>query len=175
MKNFTEELKNCILDKNVTHRVFRGVLNDVPKLNDFLEYLEEAKKQNKHRSDFPGFNIINGPAYNDLFKIKNAENFDKICSEAYEEPIKSHHGYSIVISEIIDGEQGVKKSGISSHVDEHDTIHWACDGRSIWIISDDNGDHEYVLDSGDIIYVKENTLHDVRSLSKRAGIIFCAR
>jgi len=175
MENFTESLKECILSSDITHKVFRGVLPDTPTSDVFLEYIEKAKLQNKHRSDFEGFHIVNGPDTNDLFKMKNAKKFDTFCSEAYEEPIKSRHGYSLVVSELIDGQEGVSKSGIASHVDEHDTIHWACGGDSLWIISDKDGDHEYILSSGDVIYVKENTLHDVKSLSKRAGIIFCAR
>ena len=173
MNNFTEELR-LAKDNNLTHKVFRNVLEPSKDFDMFFDYIEKTKVDGNYRSDIDGFYILNGVQKDDLYKFQNAENFENQCALAYEEPIRSRHGFSIVISELVMDEPEVKVSGIMKHTDPHDTIHWDYIGESLWTIYDNEGEYEYHLMPGDVIYVATEIHHQVKSITKRAGIIFCA-
>lgn len=173
MSNFTKELRQAI-ESGLTHKVFRNVLEPSKDFDIFFDYIEKTKVDGNYRSDTEGFYILNGVIKEDLYKFQNAENFENQCADAYEEPIKSKHGFSIVISELVMDQPNVKVSGIMKHTDPHDTIHWDYIGESLWNIYDENGTHQYHLMPGDVIYVSTEVHHEVHSITKRAGIIFCA-
>ena len=169
------ELISRAMSDNLTHIYIENAIEtDISQWPDFFKYIEKTKVDGNYRSDFDGFYILNGVQKEDLYKFKNAEKFDIECAMAYEEPIKTRHGFSIVLSELTQGENGVDVSGIMKHTDPHDTIHLDYIGSSLWNIYDNDGVHQYTLNPGDVIWVRANVEHEVFSLMPRAGIIFCA-
>lgn len=169
------DLISKALSDNMSHIYMENMIDtDTSQWNDFFTYIEKTKIDGNYRSDFAGFYILNNVQKEDLYKFKNAELFENSCADAYEEPIKSRHGFSIVISELTHGDPGVDSSGIMKHTDPHDTIHLNYVGESLWNIYDDQGIHKYHLKPGDVIWVRGNVEHEVFSVMPRAGIIFCA-
>lgn len=170
----TEKISNAI-EVGLTHIYMDNAIEtDSSQWSDFFDYIEKTKIDGNFRSDFNGFYILNNVQRDDLYKFKNAGTFENQCAEAYEEPIKSRHGFSIVLSELTQGKDGAEISGIMRHTDPHDTIHLNYVGESLWNIYDEDGKHEYHLKPGDVIWVRKDIEHEVSSLMPRAGIIFCA-
>jgi hypothetical protein len=174
MNKITESLLNA-KSESKTHIYMEGVVEtDISQWQDFFTYIEKTKVDGNYRSDFEGFYILNNVQKDDLYKFANAQYFDDSCADAYEEPVKSHHGFSIVLSELSKDDPGVNISGIMKHTDPHDTIHLNYVGESIWNIYDTEGTHTYHLKPGDVIWVRADVEHEVSSVMPRAGIIFCA-
>jgi len=55
---------------------------------------------------------------------------------------------------------------LGPHDDDRDVWFWQCQGKSKWII--DN--KQFILQPGDLIYVKKGVFHTVSALTPRAGV-----
>jgi len=169
MNTLKEELIRVKKD-NVDHDIFKNVIDVSCNFQDFMNYIEEAKKNNLHRSDAPGFHILNDVNRDAVNNIFNASDFRVQCAEAYG---IERYGFSIVISE--NGNKDHNITGIPRHVDDGDTIHLHCVGHSVWTVWDkDDNPTDYETSPGDVVYIKAGTNHSVKSLSPRAGIVFVA-
>jgi mannose-6-phosphate isomerase-like protein (cupin superfamily) len=61
----------------------------------------------------------------------------------------------------------IQKENFGTHKDNDNVYFWQCQGSSLWVI---NNEQEYILNSGDLIIVRKNVLHNVKALSPRIGI-----
>lgn len=171
MNNFVDLLKQA-REENAPYKLFKAVYKDAPKFDQFLDYAVRSKDLGNFRSDREGFYILNSTELEYIPDFINAKDFYNAVKEAYGEKL-GQHSLSVIISEHYRNISDV--SGVKKHFDPIDTVHWNCVGATIWKIwnSEDNA-IEVLMEPGDVIYVAEGNVHEVESLTPRAGIIFTA-
>jgi len=59
-----------------------------------------------------------------------------------------------------------EKINFGRHNDDRDVWFWQCQGQSRWVLDD----REFILEPGDLIYVKKGIYHNVSALTPRAGV-----
>lgn len=85
------------------------------------------------------------------------------CLDAYPESIDTYRLYML---------KGYASSGSPRHQDPTDVVQWQCVGSSNWIIEDENGPHEIILNPGDVLWFKEFTWHEVLNSGIKYAVTF---
>lgn len=173
MDAFLEEFKKIKFNDNITHYLFKNALSIVPEIKAFTDYIEFSKTAGNFRSDSEGMYVLHtDPNNHDLSSFLDIQNLRKNTRDIYGDEIDSV-GITLLISEY-SKDDIVGPTGITKHYDQQDTIHWACIGSSLWHLYKDEPDEiefEYVVEPGDIMFIKKHIVHDVKSLSPRAACI----
>lgn len=171
----TLELTNQLKEarkNNLPFKVFKGIMQESPTWNQFLNYVEKTKEFGNYRSDREGFYILNSTEISYISDFPNIKNFYNAILSAYGKELVQK-SLSVILSETYRNIAPI--SGVARHSDPIDTIHWAAIGASMWKLWDSEGNlTEILLEPGDIIYVKDGNEHEVESITPRAGIIFTA-
>lgn len=173
MKDFLADFIEAKNNPEITHKLFKKALYPLPSWKAFEDYIEFSKEAGNFRSDSEGMYILHtDPINHDLSAFGIVNELRPIIIEIYGEEVSSV-GITLLISEFskeeIDG-----PTGITKHYDPQDTIHWACNGSSLWHIYSDETDEiefEYIVEPGDIFFTKKHIVHDVQSLTKRNACI----
>ena len=169
MNNLKDLIKSA-KEQDINHTIFKNVIDITCTWQDFINYIEICKEKNyPHRSDAPGFYILNDITKDFIDNYFKAKSFREQVADAYD---IDRYGFSIVL---FNKEVGEEITGITKHTDQGDTIHMHCIGNSIWTIWHEDGTTtEYETNPGDVVFVKTGINHSVKSLSSRAGIVFVA-
>lgn len=173
MKDFLEHFKEIKDNPEISHYLFKGVLNELPSWQAFIDYIEFSKIAGNYRSDSEGIYILHtDPTNHDLSSFGIVQQLRSEIREIYGDEIDMV-GITLLISELSkDDTDG--PTGITKHYDPQDTVHWACVGKSQWhIYSDETNEieFEYIVEPGDVFFTRKHIVHDVESLSKRAACI----
>lgn len=159
--------------------LFKNLVPIVPGWDKFIAHLDDAVH------NFPPSpsqepleqRIINGVIQRRLFYLM----VDGPTQKYFPESQAVHD----IINEAIDGEIspvsafinfiGREKPG-GAHIDNRETIYWQCIGQAVWHIYENYDDKyplaEYVLEPGDVIYVAEGVIHQIRADQPRAALGF---
>jgi mannose-6-phosphate isomerase-like protein (cupin superfamily) len=169
MEKLIQEFKDVMADPNINHKIFKKALVQTPSWQNFIDYVEFSRTAGNYRSDYEGFYILHVDQFHDISHFNGAEEFLKVMGEVYGS--KASQGqFTFVISE--NYRALTERSGITKHTDTTDTIHWNTVGATIWTLHQDGQANEYLVEPGDIVYIKYGTEHGVESLTPRAGIVF---
>lgn len=63
-------------------------------------------------------------------------------------------------------------SGTSFHTDPCDILHWQCRGATEWVIGKNKD--IFILEPGDLLWFKSETLHKTENLTEKYSLIFMA-
>jgi mannose-6-phosphate isomerase-like protein (cupin superfamily) len=171
-EEFIKDFKEVKLS-GISHKIFKNVFQPTPSLETMLQFVEDSKAKGTYRSDREGFYIIHSHDPADFEGYGAYDDFLSAARTVYTDLDEMQNfGTTMVASEKY--RAIVEVSGIMRHTDQTDTIHWTTSGATIWRIFDKDGEHEYVVEAGDIFYVKHEIEHEVESLTPRAGIVLSA-
>jgi len=170
---FLEKFKEVKFDPQTTHYLFKNAITPVPDFKAFTDYIEFSKEAGNFRSDTEGLYVIHtDPNNHDLSNFLEAQDLRNSTRTIYGDEIDSV-GITLLLSEYSKDDINTA-TGITKHYDQQDTIHWGCVGSSIWHLYKDEPDEiefEYIVEPGDIMFIKKHIVHDVKSLSVRAACI----
>lgn len=173
INKFLKKFKQIKFDSNVSHYLFKNAITNVPKIEAFNNYIEFSKTAGNFRSDSEGMYVLHtDPNSHDLSNLLSIMDLREKTRIIYDDEIDSV-GITLLISEHSKDEI-TTPTGITKHYDQQDTIHWACVGSSLWHLYKDEPDEiefEYIVEPGDIMFIKKHIVHDVQSLSPRAACI----
>jgi hypothetical protein len=170
MEQLVKDFRSAMEDPTVNHKIFKKALVQTPSWQDMMDYVEFSKTAGNYRSDYEGFYILHCGKDHDISHFNGADEFLKVMTAIYGDDTSSQSCFTFVISE---NYRALKsRSGIMRHTDTTDTIHWNTVGATIWTLYQDDQAHEYLVEPGDIVYIKYGTEHGVESLTPRAGIVF---
>ena len=134
------------LDKTKVKHI-KGYNKDVISWTEILENFNESI-HNQELIKFKDFGFYVSHRADRIKKLKPILK-DLKCDNA--------HLYFSVIS---------KAKTFGAHKDGEDVYFWQCQGKTKWVIKK----KEYILKPGDLIFVPKGTIHNVTSLTPRAGI-----
>lgn len=171
-QEFIQEFKQAKIE-GLSHKIFKNVFQPTPSLEDVLKYVEESKTKGTYRENAKGLYIIHSHDRSDFKGYGAYDEFFNSTKQIYEDINETENfGLTVVASEIY--RALVTVSGITKHTDQTDTVHWTTSGATIWRIFDEDNTHEYVVEAGDVFYVKKEVEHEVESLTPRAGLVISA-
>jgi len=139
---------------------FGNVNNDVPTWDEVFFNLEKAVEEQSHIKNLPNYGIITHTGDLHIEKVKY-----------FSEYLKQNLNHSAISAHVYIGLTKYFES-FGMHSDDVDVYFWQIIGRTKWCIVDDVDNYEYVLNSGDLIYVPKNIKHQVSSFGPRVGISF---
>jgi mannose-6-phosphate isomerase-like protein (cupin superfamily) len=169
MERLIQEFKDVMADPSINHKIFKKALVQTPSWQNFMDYVELSRTAGNYRSDYEGFYILHVDQFHDISHFNGAAEFLRVMGEVYGS--KASQGqFTFVISE--NYRALAERSGITKHTDTTDTIHWNTVGATIWTLYQNGQANEYLVEPGDIVYIKYGTEHGVESLTPRAGIVF---
>jgi mannose-6-phosphate isomerase-like protein (cupin superfamily) len=170
MDDLVKEFKDAIEDPNVNHKIFKKAFVTTPTWDDMQGYIEFSKTAGNYRSDYEGFYILHCKEHHDISHMKGTKEFLEFMGKVYDKVPATQDCFTFVISENYRALTDL--SGIKKHTDTTDTIHWTTVGATIWTLYQDGQAHEYLVEPGDIVFIKYGTEHGVESLTPRAGIVY---
>jgi cupin superfamily acireductone dioxygenase involved in methionine salvage len=169
--------------ENKKYILFKSILTDVPKWEDFIENLDYnySKTKNKEiKINDSRFITSNIQIYNKLdpiifhcFNYKTKNLFLKYFK--IKDTIKNILGNEpTAIKSIINFVGGEQNYWI--HSDDHDVVSWHCIGNIKWEFFNSESDVEpystVILEPGDILYVPKGIYHRVTADGPRASLLF---
>jgi len=179
MEQLVEDFKAAIANPAVNHKIFKKALVQTPSWQNMLDYIEFSKTAGNYRSDYEGFYILHCGVDHDISNFNGVAEFLNAMGKVYEKEDSSSNALdhqtsqaclTFVISE--NYRAIANNSGIMRHTDTTDTIHWQAVGATMWTLYQDGKAHEYLVEPGDIVFIKYGTEHGVESLTPRAGIVY---
>ncbi len=159
--------------------LFRNLAPVVPTWDQFIAHLDDAIH------NFPPSpsqepleqRIINGVIQRRLFYLM----VDGPSQDYFPESQAVHDIFNEALGDEISPVSafinfiGRERSG-GAHVDNRETIYWQCIGEAVWNIYETLEDKyplaQYILQPGDVLFVAEGVLHEVRADRPRAAIGF---
>lgn len=163
-----------ILGINIKHDkpffLIKNILNNVPSMDQIKNFKTKAERSNTIRSDVPDLYVIHAQ---DISEFNDFGDF-KILSKTIKTVFSDKNEYENVGAGLLISETTRDKSAISglpSHSDQTNQIHWACHGEAEWKISWNNSIKTYIVGPGDVFFLSKGTVHSVESITPRASII----
>ena len=150
-------------------KIIRNFTNKTPTWDNFINHLNYAYGAGGNMIRiFENYYFVVEVFDKDIEKTKHIyRDVYNIINKAHPDGIQERPVFLISLFENI--------ANLGAHIDPVDTIHWNCIGQTLWKIYDENNNaQEYILNAGDLIYIKTGTKHDVTSLTPRAGITFAS-
>jgi mannose-6-phosphate isomerase-like protein (cupin superfamily) len=159
--------------------VFKNLAPATPTWDQFIAHLDDAihNFQPSPSQEPLEQRIINGVIQRRLFYLM----VDGPTQHYYPESQAVHDIFNEALNTEISPVSafinfiGREKAG-GAHTDNRETIYWQCIGEAVWHIYDSLEDRypraEYVLQPGDVIFVAEGVIHQVRADQPRAAIGF---
>lgn len=165
MLNFVEEFQKARVNQE-PYKVFKSVFDISQNMGELLEFTKNSP-YGKYRDQAETVHIKEA-LYPDMMPVDNIHNFFNLMKASYGQDYHDRNSFTMLISEReISTYSGI--TGVPSHFDPQDNIHWNCLGSSLWLL---NGTDKLILEPGDIIYIKSGTTHEVTTLAPRVAIIF---
>jgi hypothetical protein len=141
------------------HFYKKNFLIDTPNWQYFIDNLDFSIKNNLSLQFFDNCGIV----LHDLKNVKNVKDIKKNIIKSNDTKYNcSSHAYISFSS---------KSKTFGKHKDTSDVWFWQCIGETMWKIYDDST-HEYILKSGDLIYIPHGMYHHTTPISPRVGISF---
>ena len=159
--------------------VFKNLVPVTPTWDQFIAHLDDAVHnfQPSPSQEPLEQRIINGVIQRRLFYLM----VDGPDQDYYPESQPVHD----IFNEALGGEISPVSAFINfigkerpggAHTDNRETIYWQCIGEAIWHIfstlEDRNPIAEYILQPGDVIFVAEGVIHQIRADMPRAALGF---
>lgn len=159
--------------------VFKNLAPNVPSWDSFISHLNTAiHTYPPSPSQMPlEQRIINGVIQRGLFYLMvDNPGIDIFPESKYLRDLlgEAVGGEVLPVSAFINFVGGERPGG--AHIDNRETIYWQCIGRAVWQIyasyEDQHPTHQYTLEPGDVIYVAEGVIHQIRAEEPRAALGF---
>ena len=179
MEQLIKDFKAAIADPEVNHKIFKKAMVQTPSWQNMMDYVEFSRTAGNYRSDLPGFFILHVGLDHDISHFNGVAEYIKVMStiyapeDAHENSLDWSTSQACLTFVISENYREIKDhSGIKKHTDTTDTIHWQAVGATIWTLFQDGEAHEYLVEPGDIVFIKYGTEHEVESITPRAGIVY---
>jgi hypothetical protein len=179
MKQLIKDFKAAIEDPAVNHKIFKKAMVQTPSWQNMMDYVEFSRTAGNYRSDLPGFYILHCGIDHDISHFNGVSEYLDIMGKIYakddaEFNTLDHQSSQACLTFVIsENYRAIKDhSGIKKHTDTTDTIHWQAVGATIWTLFQDDKAYEYLVEPGDIVFIKYGTEHEVESITPRAGIVY---
>lgn len=147
------------------HFVLRGLKLDEISWQTILDILDQQLSKNpipdsRYLKCFENHSFV---VFEGADQIPVVKNFLTAYNNLYPSCRSSAHIYISLKSD-------AKTYG--RHNDDSDVLFWQIQGKSRWIVEQNEIQSEYVLDRNDAIYIPKRIYHEVIPLGARAGISF---
>jgi len=129
------------------------ILEEINDAWDYKDVLPDKKKSNIHNHIHYGerFDIIIEHTV-EKTKIEQSQDFINATRYIYDR-LDGHH---LIFANLINGADTLYHDDIS------DNFQWMCLGSSHWSIKDQDGEREYILEAGDMIFIPSGVKHEVK-------------
>lgn len=149
-------------------RLLKNALPNTPTMDQFYHYKGWHEEGGTVRSDVNGLYIIHSEDYHDLDEFGEFIRMRRSVKQAFFDDY-CNVGAGAIISEITIKDAAI--SGLPTHSDQTNQIHWACVGSSLWKTFVGEKTFSFLMEPGDVLFIRKGTLHKVDSITPRAGII----